>query len=67
MISTVRLKKGKTIYDVLKDAFRHLSGLEQEMLELYDKMSDCTEEEMNEMMESVGEIQDILKLMGTIL
>ena len=64
MISTVRLKKGKTIYDVLKDAFRHLSGLEQEMLELYDKMSDCTEEEMNEMMESVGEIQDILETNG---
>ena len=58
------LEKGKTIYDVLKDAFRHLSGLEQEMLELYDKMSDCTEEEMNEMMESVGEIQDILETNG---
>ena len=58
------LEKGKTIYDVLRDAFHHLSELEQEMLELYDKMSDCNEEEMNEMMESVGEIQDILETNG---
>ena len=58
------LEKGMTIYDVLKDAFRHLSEMEQEMLSLYDKMSDCTEEEMNEMMESVGEIQDILENNG---
>ncbi|MGN0612554.1 MAG: ABC-F family ATP-binding cassette domain-containing protein [Porcipelethomonas sp.] len=58
------LEKGNTIYDVLRDAFRHLSDLEQEMLDLYDRMGDCTEEEMNEMMESVGEIQDILDTNG---
>ncbi|MGN1480485.1 ABC-F family ATP-binding cassette domain-containing protein [Porcipelethomonas sp.] len=58
------LEKGMTIYDVLKDAFRYLSDMEQEMLSLYDKMSDCTEEEMDEMMQSVGEIQDILENNG---
>lgn len=58
------LEKGKTIYDILKDAFRSLSDLEQEMLGLYDKMSDCSEEELNEMMEAVGEIQDILETNG---
>ena len=36
------LEAGKTIYDVLKDAFVHLEELEQEMLALYDKMADCS-------------------------
>ncbi|MBE6851349.1 MAG: ABC-F family ATP-binding cassette domain-containing protein [Ruminococcus sp.] len=58
------LQKGKTIRDVLHDAFAHLSDLEQEMLALYDKMADCTEEEMNEAMEEVGEIQSILEYSG---
>ncbi len=58
------LEKGKTIRDVLHDAFAHLADLEQEMLQLYDKMADCTEEEMNELMEDVGEIQSILEYSG---
>lgn len=58
------LQKGKTIRDVLHDAFAHLADLEQEMLQLYDKMADCTEEEMNEAMEDVGEIQSILEYSG---
>lgn len=55
------LEKGKTIKNVLEDAFAHLFDLEQEMMELYNKMCDCSEEEMNKMMEDVGEIQDILE------
>ncbi|MBR6617206.1 MAG: ABC-F family ATP-binding cassette domain-containing protein [Oscillospiraceae bacterium] len=58
------LQKGKTIRDVLHDAFAHLADLEQEMLQLYDKMADCSEEEMNEAMEEVGEIQSILEYSG---
>lgn len=58
------LQKGKTIRDVLHDAFAHLADLEQEMLALYDKMADCTDEEMNEAMEEVGEIQSILEYSG---
>ena len=58
------LEKGKTIYDILRDAFKHLSELEQEMLDMYEKMSDCSDEEMTELMESVGEIQDILDTNG---
>lgn len=58
------LEAGKTIYDVLKDAFAHLEELEQEMLALYDKMGDCSEEELNEAMEEVGEIQNILDYSG---
>lgn len=58
------LSKGKTIYDVLKEAFQHLTNLEKEMLELYDKMADCPEDEMNTIMEDVGEIQEILDYSG---
>ncbi|MGN0605210.1 MAG: ABC-F family ATP-binding cassette domain-containing protein [Oscillospiraceae bacterium] len=58
------LEKGKTINDVLKEAFVHLSDLENEMIQLYDKMADCTEDEMNDIMEEVGEIQNILDYSG---
>ncbi len=58
------LSKGKTIKDVLQEEFAHLSELEKEMLALYDKMSDCSEDEMNEALEEVGEIQSILDYSG---
>lgn len=58
------LEKGKTIYDVLRDAFQHLTDLEAEMLQIYEKMADATEKEVAEMMEEVGEIQDILDTSG---
>lgn len=58
------LEKGKTIADVLREAFDHLSDLEQEMISLYDKMADCSEKEMNDIMEEVGEIQNILDYSG---
>lgn len=58
------LEKGKTINDVLHEAFVHLSDLEQEMIALYDKMADCSEEEMNDIMDEVGEIQNILDYSG---
>lgn len=58
------LGKGKTIMDVLRDAFSHLSELEAEMLALYDKMGEASEDELNQMMEDVGEIQEILDSSG---
>lgn len=58
------LSKGKTIKVVLQEAFAHLSELEKEMLALYDKMSDCSEDEMNDALEEVGEIQSILDYSG---
>lgn len=58
------LEKGKTIRGVLQDAFSHLAELEQEMLSLYDKMADCSEGEMNQALEDVGEIQNILEYSG---
>lgn len=58
------LTPGKTIRDVLREAFLSLTQLEQEMIAMYDKMADCTEEEMNGLMEDVGEIQEILDCSG---
>ena len=55
------LEKEKTIRDILKSAFNHMFELESEMLSLYEKMGDCTPEEMDKMMEEVGEIQSILE------
>jgi ATPase subunit of ABC transporter with duplicated ATPase domains len=58
------LTKGKTIRDILREAFQHLYDLEQEMLSAYDRMSDCSDEEMSVFMEDVGEIQEILDYSG---
>lgn len=58
------LEKGKTIMDVLRDAFSHLNDLEAEMIGIYDKMADASDEEMTKMMEDVGEMQEILDSSG---
>lgn len=58
------LTKGKTIRDVLREAFQHLYDLEREMLEAYEKMGDCSDEEVSAIMEDVGEIQEILDYSG---
>ena len=58
------LEKGKTIMDVLRDAFSHLSTLEAEMLSIYDKMANASDDELTQMMEEVGEIQEILDSSG---
>ena len=58
------LTKGKTIRDVLREAFQHMYDLEAEMNEMYEKMCDCTEEEMNYYLEETGEIQSELESSG---
>lgn len=58
------LEKGKTIMDVLRDAFSHLSSLEEQMLGMYDKMAEASDSEIENMMEEVGEIQEILDSSG---
>lgn len=58
------LEKGKSIRDVLRDAFRHLTDLEEEMLGIYEKMGDVSDDEMDKLMEEVGIIQDILDSSG---
>lgn len=54
------LEAGKTIYEVLQDAFKYYFDLEQEMMGMYEKMCDCDENTMTKLMEEVGEIQEIL-------
>ena len=58
------LTRGTTIRDVLKDAFKHMYELEAEILEIYDKMSDASSEEIEKMLENVGEIQTLLEQSG---
>ena len=58
------LTKGKTIREVLREAFQHMYDLEQEMNEMYEKMCDCTEDEMNYYLEETGEIQSELESAG---
>jgi len=58
------LTKGKTIRDVLKEAFQTMYDLEAETLQIYDRMGSVTETEMNKLLEEVGEIQSILENNG---
>ncbi len=58
------LTQGKTIREVLREAFKHMYDLEAEMNEMYEKMCDCTEEEMNMYLEETGEIQSELEASG---
>ncbi len=58
------LKKGMTVRDVLRDAFHSDFQLEREMLSLYEKMGEVEGEQLEEMMEDAGEIQQILEHSG---
>ncbi|MEG1781698.1 MAG: ABC-F family ATP-binding cassette domain-containing protein [Oscillospiraceae bacterium] len=59
------LEAGKTIRDVLRDAFRHMYELESSMLCMYEKMSEVSDdEEMDALMSDVGDIQDTLDHSG---
>ena len=58
------LTKGKTIREVLREAFQHMFDLEQEMLSIYDKMGDASETEQDRLLEDVGEIQHSLEHNG---
>lgn len=54
------LEAGQTIRDTLKRAFDDLFVMEQTILHYYNKLADCSEEEMNAMLEEIGEMQDML-------
>ncbi len=54
------LTKGLSIRDALRDAFKYLFDLEAEMNSLYEKMGDCTEDELNKMLDRTATIQDLL-------
>ena len=58
------LTRGKTIRDILREAFKKMFEMEAEILALYDRMSEAGPEEMDKLMEDVGEIQDMLEQSG---
>ncbi|MGI6091700.1 MAG: ribosomal protection-like ABC-F family protein [Negativicutes bacterium] len=58
------LAKGNTIRDILRQAFKRMFDLEAEMLAIYDKMGDASPDELDSMMQQVGEIQDLLETSG---
>lgn len=58
------LEKGNTIMDILRGAFNHMFELEKEMLAIYDKMADATDDEMAKYMEDTAEIQTVLEHSG---
>ncbi len=54
------LQRGMTIRDVLRGAFDELFSMEQRMNDLYVQMGDVTPDELEKMLEEVGEITDAL-------
>ncbi|MDX8345118.1 ABC-F family ATP-binding cassette domain-containing protein [Rossellomorea sp. YZS02] len=55
-----QLKQGMTIRDVLKTAFQYLFDMETEMNELFAKMGEASPEELEELLEETGTLQDAL-------
>ena len=56
------LEAGMTIEDVLKSAFSYLFELEEKMNQICDNLGTASEDEMTEMMDELGTIQDTLTL-----
>lgn len=55
------LTRGKTIRDILREAFQGMYALEAEMLAIYDRMAAASEDDLAAMMADVGDIQDMLE------
>ena len=58
------LTKGKTIRDVLKEAFGYMYDLEKDIFKMYEDMASADEATMNKMLEEIGEIQSELEHNG---
>lgn len=56
------LDKGMSIRDVLKGAFAWLFEMEERMNTICDRMGEASEEELEQMMEELGVIQDMLTM-----
>lgn len=54
------LAAGRSIRDCLRDAFKQMFEFEAEILSLYDKMGEASPEELEKMLEDVGELQTML-------
>ncbi len=62
-----KLTPGKTIRDVLRDAFLPLYVQEQELMVISEKMADASPEELEALLEQMGEIQERLDASGFYL
>jgi ATPase subunit of ABC transporter with duplicated ATPase domains len=56
----VALKQGMSVRDVLKTAFQYLFDMEAEMNGLFGKMGDASPEELEQLLEETGTLQDAL-------
>ncbi|UOF91130.1 ATP-binding cassette domain-containing protein [Fodinisporobacter ferrooxydans] len=54
------LERGLTIRDVLKQAFQYLFDMEAEINHKYEKMAEASPEELEQLLEDVGVLQDML-------
>lgn len=54
------LEQGMSIRDVLCSAFSFLYDMEQEMNQMFEKMGEAGEEEMDRLLDETGTIQDLL-------
>lgn len=54
------LKQGMTVRDALKTAFQYLFDIETEMNTLFAKMGEVGPEELEELLEETGKLQDVL-------
>lgn len=54
------LKEGKSIRTVLREAFSYFFKMEAEMMDLYNRISEMDEEEMNKALQRGAKIQDTL-------
>jgi len=55
-----KLAAGMTIRDVLRGAFQYLFDLEAEMNQICEQMADASPEELEKLLEDMGNIQEIL-------
>ncbi|WP_028548222.1 ABC-F family ATP-binding cassette domain-containing protein [Paenibacillus sp. UNC451MF] len=62
-----KLTPGKTIRDVLQDAFLPLYEQEKEMIQITDQMADADPDKLEVLLEQMGEIQDRLENSGFYL
>src|SRR5665647_2263971 len=62
-----KLAEGKTIRDVLKDAFLPLLEQEKELILISEKMATATSEELDDLLRDMGDIQERLESSGFYL
>ncbi len=54
------LSEGITIREALQTAFSYLFDIEKEIMDSYEKMGDASEQEMDALLEKIGDLQTIL-------